>query len=316
MGDRVATGKNRAVYGVLLLVFLFFLILMIFASYTINVFNKESSLSGHVKNKKSSIAVVEVEGVIMDAKKTVELLQLAEEDKSIKAIILRINSPGGAVGPTQEIYEEIRRIDGLWDLSHKKEGKPIYASFGAIAASGGYYLGAAARKIYASAGTLTGSIGVVMQFLDASKLAEKIMITQKSIKSGRYKDIGSPTRPMTEEEEDLMQGMIAGVHKQFVGDILRNRKTKLKADILELAQGQIFSGEEALRYGLVDELGSMWTAGRKIHKELKLKGKFGLKYIKKKRKMSVWDILDNIDQASSNLNLFSWMSKTPLLLYK
>ena len=312
----MAANKNRAVYGVLLLVFLFFIILMIFASYTINVFKSESEEANYTRKNKGSIAVVEVEGVIMDSRKTVELLHLAEEDKSIKAIILRINSPGGAVGPTQEIYEEIRRIDSSWDLSNKKEGKPIYASFATVAASGGYYLGAATRRIYSSPGTLTGSIGVIMQFLDASKLAEKVMINQKNIKAGRYKDIGSPTRVMTLEEERLMQGMVSGVHKQFIGDILKNRKGKLKSDIIDLAQGQIFSGEEAFNQGLVDELAGLWTAGRRIHKELNLKGKFGFKYIKKKKDMSLWQILENIDEASSNLNLFSWMSKTPLLLYQ
>jgi protease IV len=312
----VAGNKNRAVYGVLLLVFLFFVILMIFASYTINVFKSESDEVNYSRKNKGSIAVVEVEGVIMDSRKTVELLHIAEEDKSIKAIILRINSPGGAVGPTQEIYEEIRRIDASWDLSNKKEGKPIYASFATVAASGGYYLGAATRRIYSSPGTLTGSIGVIMQFLDASKLAKKVMINQKNIKAGRYKDIGSPTRVMTLEEEKLMQGMVSGVHKQFIEDILKNRKGKLKSDIIDLAQGQIFSGEEAFNQGLVDELAGLWTAGRRIHKELNLKGKFGFKYIKKKKEMRFWQILENLDEASSNLNLFSWMSKTPLLLYQ
>jgi protease IV len=312
----VSANKNRAVYGVLLLVFLFFIILMIFASYTINVFNNESDESTTSRKNKGSIAVVEVTGVIMDSRKVVELLHIAEKDKSTKAIILRINSPGGAVGPTQEIYEEIRRIDTAWELSNKKEGKPIYASFGIVAASGGYYLGAATRRIYASAGTLTGSIGVIMQFLDASKLAKKVMVTQNNIKAGRYKDIGSPTRAMTVEEEGLMQGMVAGVHKQFIRDILKTRKGKLKSDIIELAQGQIFSGEEAFKQGLVDELAGLWTAGRSIHKELNLKGKFGFKYIKKKKDMSFWEILENIDEASSNLNLFSWMSKTPVLLYQ
>ena len=312
----MAANKNRAVYGVLLLVFLFFIILMIFASYTINVFNKESNFSSSSQSNKGAIAVVEVEGVIMKARKTIELLQIAEEDKNVKAIILRINSPGGAVGPTQEIYEEIRRIDSLWNDSNQKEGKPIYASFGSIAASGGYYLGAATRRIYASAGTLTGSIGVIMQFFDASKLLNKVMVNQKNIKAGRYKDIGSPTRPMTTEEQLFMEGMVAGVHKQFINDIVKTRKKRLKKDINELAQGQIFSGEEAYNSGLVDELGSMWTAGRRIHKELNIKGKFGLKYIKKKKEVSMWDLLENIDKASTNLNLFSWMSKTPLLLFK
>ena len=259
---------------------------MIFASYTLKIFNSESTALESIRKNKGAIAVVEVEGVIMESKKTVELLQMAEKDKSTDAIIVRINSPGGAVGPTQEIYEEIRRIDELWDVTNQKEGKPIYASFSTVAASGGYYIGAATRKIYASAGTLTGSIGVIiiMQFLNASKLVEKVLINQKNIKSGRYKDIGSPTRDMTAEEEGLMQGMISGVHKQFVDDIMKQRKEKIKGNIRDLAQGQIFSGKEAFDNGLVDAIGSLWTAGRQIHEDLKLKGEFGLKYIKKKKR--------------------------------
>ncbi|WP_127714857.1 signal peptide peptidase SppA [Halobacteriovorax sp. HLS] len=307
--------KNRAVIGILLMVFLFFIIMMVFASFTMKAFNDESK-AFDIKNKKAQIAVIEVEGVIMDAKKTVELLFKAEEDKTVKAIIMRINSPGGAVGPTQEIYEEMRRIDSGWNPEDEKsKGKPVYASFGAIAASGGYYLGAGARRIYASAGTLTGSIGVIMNFTDLSKLYEFAKVKPKPMKAGKYKDIGSPTRDMTAEESSLMQGMINGVHKQFMRDIELTRKDKLQKDIVELAQGQIFSGEEALKLGLVDEMGSLWKAGRDIHKELKLEGEFSLKYIKKKKKSNFWDMMDNLDQAIANIKMNTMVTKMPLLIF-
>lgn len=307
--------KNRAVIGILLMVFLFFIILMVFATYTVKVFNDESKVFGN-QNKKGQIAVVEVTGPIMSAKNTVELLERAEKDNTVKAIILRINSPGGAVGPTQEIYEEIRRIDEAYDPENKEStGKPIYASFDAIAASGGYYLGAATRKIYASAGTLTGSIGVIMNFTDLSKVYEYFKVKQVPVKAGKYKDIGSPHRSMTNEESDIMNKMIKVVHRQFMRDIEATRKDKLKREIIELAQGQIFSGEEARDLGLVDELGGLWKAGREIHKELKLEGEFALKYIKKKKKSGIWDLVDNLDQATTNIRLSTMVDYMPMLIF-
>ncbi|CBW27517.1 putative protease [Halobacteriovorax marinus SJ] len=307
--------KNRAVVGILLMVFLFFVILMVFATFTVKVFNDESKVFDS-QNKRGQIAVIEVSGPIMQAKETVELLEKAEKDKSVKAIILRINSPGGAVGPTQEIYEEIRRIDSAYNPEDKTaSGKPIYASFDAIAASGGYYLGAAARKIYASPGTLTGSIGVIMNFTDLSKVFEYFKVKQTPVKAGKYKDIGSPHRSMTNEESGLMNKMIQVVHKQFMRDIEATRKEKLTKEILELAQGQIFSGEEAKELGLVDELGSLWKAGRDIHKELNLEGEFALKYIKKKKKSGFWDLVDNLDQATTNIRLSTMVNYMPMLIF-
>ncbi|MBT3583518.1 MAG: signal peptide peptidase SppA [Halobacteriovoraceae bacterium] len=312
----MSTNRNRALYGILLLVFLFFIILMVFAAYTVNIFkNKPMGLGG--LDVTPTIAVIEVEGVIMSSKTTVELLQIAEKDKETKAIIMRVNSPGGAVGPCQEIYEEMRRIDSAYDPK-KKTGKPVYASFGSVAASGGYYIGAAARKIYANAGTVTGSIGVIMQFMNLSRLYEWAMVRPETIKAGRYKDIGSPSRNMNEEERGIMEGMIAGVHRQFIRDIVANRKKKIKGDIVELAQGQIFSGEEALQFGLVDELKGLYAAGRSIHKELDLKGEFGIKYIKKKKKVNFLEVLSNLD---SKLEKFNWktlagMQKAPILMFK
>jgi protease IV len=312
--------KSRAVLGVLLLVFLFFIILMIFASYTLKVMRSDGvDFSANLGKNKPSIAVVEVNGVIMESRPTIELLEAAEKDKDTKAIILRINSPGGAVAPTQEIYHEMIRIDQAYDDSKGEKGKPIYASFGTIAASGGYYLGAAAREIYCNPGTLTGSIGVIMQFMDLSRIFELARLRPETIKSGRYKDIGAPSRAMTVEEKNLLETMVSGVHQQFITDIERRRKKKIKGDLKELAQGQIFSGEEAHKQGLVDHLGSLWDAGRKIHEQMKLEGEFSFKFIKKKKKASLFEILQNLEEASSflkldNIKKWSLNQKTPLLL--
>lgn len=307
-------SRNRAIFGVLFLVLLFFIVLMVFANYALEAFQSETSGLG---SEQGQIAVVEVEGVIMSSQKTIELLHRAEEDKDIKAIILRIDSPGGAVGPTQEIFQEIRRIDGAYNPEDEQtKGKPIFASFGSVAASGGYYLGAAARRIYSNPGTLTGSIGVIMQFVDLSKLYEFAKVNPQTIKAGRYKDIGQPTRSLTPEERGLMDKLLVGVHQQFIDDILLLRKERLKEDIIELAQGQIFSGQDAYELGLVDELGSMWQAGRAIHEEMKLEGDFKLKYIKEKKKLSIWDFMETVDQVATNIGLKSWVDGAPLLMFK
>jgi len=298
--------RNKAVWGILILVFFFFAILMIFALYTVNIF-KDNSQSSFLSSGSGAIAVIEVEGAILASKNTIEKLHTAEKDEEIKAIIMRINSPGGAVGPVQEIYQEIIRIDKV---------KPVYASFGTVAASGGYYLGAAARRIYSNPGTLTGSIGVIMHFFDLSKLYKLAKVNSVPIKSGKYKDIGNPSRPLSNEEKDILTDVINEVHKQFVGDILKRRKKKLKEDIWKLAQGQIFSGEGAFKLGLVDRLGSLWQAGREIHQELKIKGPFGFKFIKKRKKISFWELLDHFDEAISHFAFKARFSPTFMFLYK
>lgn len=318
----VATKKNRAVVGILFLVFLFFIMLMIFAVYTIDIVGQQSGQRG--ASARGQIGVIEIEGVIMESKPIIELLHKAEKDDSVKAILVRINSPGGAVGPTQEIYEEIRRIDSGWSengLENDEQddpyttSKPVFASFGSIAASGGYYVGSAARKIYATPGTLTGSIGVIMQFLDLSELFHMAKIEHNNIQSGRYKDTGSPARPMTEEEEGLLSSVVEGVHEQFVADILATREGRLKKDIRELAQGQIFSGADALDYGLVDELSGLWASGRTIHSELELDGEFSLKFIEKKRRASIFELLDTIDGVVSLVRTKLQSTRVPALMF-
>lgn len=302
-----SSKNNKALFGVFAMVFVFFVILVVFASYTMNAFN-ETSLSEKNANR-AHIGVVEIDGVIMDSKDVIDLLQTAEEDKQIEAIILRVNSPGGSVGPTQEIYEEILRID---------KTKPIYASFAGVAASGGYYIGAATRKIWASPGTLTGSIGVIMEFMDLSKLYEFAKVSPQTVKAGRYKDAGNPSRSLTPEESDMMNKLIAGVHQQFIADIVKRRGDRIKGDIQELAQGQIFSGESAKSYGLVDELGSLWTAGREIHKGLKTKDEFALKFMKKKKHLGLFDLVGSLEESISKLNFNTLLhsDKGPTLMFK
>jgi protease-4 len=285
--------RSKGIVGIFILVTVLFFIFIVFAFYTVSQLKETTSMGSDLlsKQKDSQIAVISIENEIMESRKIVELLLIAEKSKDIKAIILRIDSPGGAVAPTQEIYEEVRRID---------QKKPIYASFGTVAASGGYYIGAATRKIWANAGTLTGSIGVIMQMADLSELFKWAKYRPEVIKAGRYKDIGSPNRAMTDEERMFLTDLLAGTHKQFMDDISAVRKDRLKKDITELAQGQIFHGSEAKELGLVDEVGSLWQAGRSIHKEMKLKGEFSLRYLKPARKkFSLSDLMEQTEDALS-----------------
>ncbi len=287
---------SRSVIGIFVLILVLFFIFIFFSFSVVSslrMSDKEGGSFSGLSMEKSPIAVIEVLGAIMDSQDTVELIHQAEHDDSIKAVIIRIDSPGGAVGPTQEIFEEIVRLDKI---------KPVYASFGSIAASGGYYIGAAARKIYASHGTLTGSIGVIMSFVDLSKLLEWGKVSPQVLKAGKYKDIGSINRPMTQEEQQLMGKMLDQVHERFRLDILAKRKDKIKGDLVELTQGQVFSGEEAKELGLVDEVAGLWEASRRIKEELKLKDDSKkLRFLKKDKSSSWADFLSNIDETSSKL---------------
>jgi protease IV len=309
-GVPVSRERSKGIVGIFILVTVLFFVFIIFAFFTVSKLKDTDTLGSRLLDaqKNSEIAVISIEGEIKESKKIVEMLHSAEEQEDIKAILLRIDSPGGAVAPTQEIYEEIRRID-------KK--KPVYSSFGTVAASGGYYIGAATRKIWANSGTLTGSIGVIMQMADLSELFAWAKYRPETIKAGRYKDIGNPGRPMTAEERDFLTQLLAGTHSQFMKDIVSVRKDRLKKDITELAQGQIFHGSEAKEYGLVDEIGGLWQAGRWIHQEHKLKGKFALRFLKpNKEKMRLSDLLQEGEDTLSLIRHKLSTSAHPAYLYQ
>jgi len=306
----VSQDRSKGIVGIFILITVLFVIFLIFAFYTVSNLKSTSKLSmASLNTEAAPIAVVEVNGVIMDSKKTIKKLLIAEEAKQFKAIIVRVNSPGGAVGPTQEIYEEIRRINKV---------KPVYASFGTVAASGGYYIGAATRKIYSNAGAMTGSIGVIMNFMNLSKLYEFARVKPQIVKSGKYKDIGSPSRDMTAEESLLLNEMTANVHEQFIMDIYKVRKDKLVGGLEGLrkyAQGQIFSGQEAKERGLVDELSGLYAAGRSIHAELKMKKKFGLKYVKIKKDFSLLETLQGMEEMVEDLKYQVKSHGVPLMIF-
>lgn len=196
------------------------------------------------------VGVIEIKDVIIDSKKWLKQIKDFREDNTIKAIVLRIDSPGGAVGPSQEVYEEIRKT-----IKKKK----VIASMGAVAASGGYYIASAASGVIANPGTITGSIGVIMGYTNFETLFEKIGLYPVVIKSGQYKDIGSPVREMTDAERQLLQQFIDTVHTQFINHVAEGRHMD-PAEIRKIADGRIFSGEKAKELGLVDRLGNFEDA--------------------------------------------------------
>lgn len=194
------------------------------------------------------IALVKIEGLIATSEKIIEELGEYADDSSIKAIVIRVDSPGGGVVASQEIHNAVKKA--------KKSGKKVVVSMGSVAASGGYYLAAPADKIVANPGTLTGSIGVIMEFATIEKLLEKIGVKGMVIKAGEYKDTGSPLRDMTEQERKLLQGVMDDVHAQFIQAVAEGRRLPL-ATVQAIADGRIFTGRQAMDLKLVDQLGDL-----------------------------------------------------------
>jgi len=221
------------------------------------------------------IGMVFVEGPIMDSRAIVEEISSLRKDNQIKAILIRVDSPGGGVGPSQEIYQEIQRTKVL---------KPVVVSMGSLAASGGYYISAAATKVVANPGTITGSIGVIVEFVRFQRLMDKIGLDLDVVKMGEFKDMGSPHRPLTDNEKEMLLKVLEDIHSQFVTDVAKGRGIE-EEKIKQLADGRIFSGKEAKELGLVDELGNLQDA-IEITKELAgIKGEPQLVMPKKKRRL-------------------------------
>lgn len=196
------------------------------------------------------VGVIEVNGTIVESRTVIEQIKTFREQDAIKAIVLRIDSPGGAVAPSQEIYKEIMRT---------REVKRVIASMGSVAASGGYYIAAGADGIVANPGTITGSIGVIMGYTNFEKLLDKLGLLPVVIKSGPYKDVGSPARTMTKEERDLLQEVVGKIHQQFISAIAAGRKLEA-SQVALIADGRIFTGEQAIELGLVDRMGNFEDA--------------------------------------------------------
>lgn len=207
------------------------------------------------------VGVLEIKGVIIDSKKALKQLKKLEENKNVKALVVRLNSPGGSVAPSQEIYEAIRKFP-----------KPVVSSMDSVAASGAYYIACGTQKIFANAGTLTGSIGVIMEFANLKKLYEWAKVERFAIKTGKFKDTGSESRDMTEEERQFLQNLVDDVLVQFKTAVSTGRKLTME-EVTPLADGRIFTGSQAKRVKLVDELGTFQDAINAAGELGKIKGK-------------------------------------------
>jgi len=225
------------------------------------------------------IAIVEIRGVIAQSSGVIQEMHQHLEDDGVKAIILRIDSPGGGVGPSQEIHREVLK---------GKAKKRIVTSMGSVAASGGYYIACASDLIVANPGTITGSIGVLMEFTNIEELFKKIGIKGVVLKSGEHKDIGSPFREMSPDEKRIMQEVIDNVHQQFIKAVAEGRKLD-PSKVTQIADGRIFSGEQAKALGLVDQIGNLNDAIDATARLVGIQGKPDILYPKKK--FSIWELL-------------------------
>ena len=195
------------------------------------------------------VAIIPIQGVIDSDRAVLATLERYREDSSVRAFVLEIRSPGGGVGPSQSIYSELRKL-------REEDERPLIAWIGSVGASGGYYVALPADSIFALPGSITGSIGVIMQFANAEGLLDKVGIELEVVKSGKFKDTGSPSRALSAEERAILQDVIQDTYGQFVDAISDSRGMEREA-VLELADGRIFSGERAMSVGLVDRLGTL-----------------------------------------------------------
>ena len=239
------------------------------------------------------VAVIDIAGIVSKSDATIKLIHTYRDDPNVKAIVLRIDSPGGSVAPVQEIFTELEKIE-----------KPIIASMGGTAASGGYYIACAADTIVANPGTLTGSIGVIMQFTRMKGLYDKVGLEHQNIKSGQFKDTGSPFRELTEQERAVLQATVDDVHNQFVDTISKARGRLLTHDqVVELADGRIFSGKQALESKLIDQLGNLPDAIKIAGEQAGIEGK--PRVLRQERRTSLFEQLLGIKQMPPLDEMFS-----------
>ena len=275
--------KHPVIFGILLLIVLGIVFYIFF--YGIGAHSgKPKSFSLNDK-----IGVVTVNGVISDSREITEQLEDFGKDHSIVAVVLRVDSPGGGVAASQEIYDAVIEL---------KKQKKVVASMGSIAASGGLLIACASDKIVANPGTITGSISAIMQFANVEELLKKIGLKASTVKSGKYKDIGSPLREMTPEEKKIIQDLVDDIYNQFVDVIVLNRKIP-REQVINIADGRVFSGRRAKEYGLVDSLGNMGSAAKLASQLAGKDGKYDLIYPRGKH-ASIFDFV--FESAANQLS--------------
>ena len=212
------------------------------------------------------MGLCKIEGAITDAREVTDFLRELREDDSVKGVVLRIDSPGGAVAPSQELYQAVKALAKV---------KPVVVSMGTAAASGGYYAAAPATLIVANSGSITGSIGVRAEYVNLQGLMDKLGLKSDLMASGKFKAAGSPTAPLTPEQRAYLMALIMDLHQQFVADVAEGRKMPL-GEVEKLADGRAFTGRQAQALGLVDKLGGLETASATLRDMVKLSPKAGI----------------------------------------
>ena len=277
------------------IVTIFVLVVMFFGAVASTQISKDLDPKSGAK-----VGIVKLEGMIVDATEVLKQLRSYSEDKSIKAIVLRIDSPGGAVGPSQEIYAAVERA---------KTEKPVISSMGAVAASGGLYAAMSSSKVFAQPGTLTGSIGVIMQIPNFSELSSKVGVSVITLKSGDLKDAGNSFRPMTEVEEKYLTDTAKKVHDQFIRDIAKGRNLEI-SKVRQFADGRVLTGEEAKNLGLIDGFGDTFEAAKAALEILEIKEKPVL--IEKQKPFQ--ELKDILQGAKSLISAYTPQFNSSLLL--
>jgi len=254
------------------------------AIYGLGLFRGENPL-----NLGEKVGVIPIEGIIGDAGEIIDQINEFADSNGIRAVVLRIDTPGGSVAPSQEIYQAVREL---------RKKKKVVVSMGSVAASGGYLIAVAADRIVANPGTITGSISAVMHYANVEELLKKVGVRSSVIKSGKFKDIGSPVREMTAEERSLIQGIVDDIYDQFVRTVSENRKIPL-LKIIQLADGRVFTGRQAKELGLIDDLGGLQDAVLLAGRLSGMKGKPEIVHGMKK-KTTLWRyLMENVTSAVS-----------------
>lgn len=269
--------KSRT--GVALLVIIFLVIGFVGVLVGLSLLAAAGSDDGLLSDlfaEDNKVGVIKIEDAIMSSDKILKQMRKFRKKESIKAIVLRINSPGGSVAPAQEIYREIGRI---------KKKKPVVASMETLGTSAAYYIAGNCSEVVCSKGTITGSIGVIMVMADIHRILDQVGLEVNVIKAGKFKDIGSGMRPLTDEERTLLTGFAKEIHEQFIQDVAEARKGRITMEELRsVANGSFFTGERAKELGLVDTIGNFHDAVRIGAKLGKIKGDPEIIYPKKE-----WD---------------------------
>jgi len=256
----ISNHQERSSLGIVIVVLsFFFLTFLVFVISLLSLITNNSS-------DKENIGIIEIKGTIESVDRVLHDIQKFSDDESIKAILIRIDSPGGSVAASHELLESIRAIS-----------KPVAISMGDMAASGGYYVACAGPKIFATPGTLTGSIGVISQVVELKDVLEFLRVKVHTVKTGPLKDSGSPFRAFSDEDQTYFEALGMDIFGQFV-DLVSEARQIPRDKVLEIADGRVVTGKQAHALGLIDELGGMHTALQYLVKEANISGTYNLVY--------------------------------------